>query len=102
MNTLTFMQAVELIDIAANENRLYHHNGGQAYIKVSHESNVLMIIDHTISTRIPEITLCDGTEYFTQCMGYNLEHSKRLREHETSMVEWFSKHFNDIIALEKI
>jgi hypothetical protein len=91
MNSITYMQSLELIDLAAQENRLYHHNGGQAYIRVSMDSNVLMIIDHTTLNRV-NIELMDGTAYFIECKGYNIEHSKRLREHSTTMVEWYTKH----------
>lgn len=90
MNTITYMQSLELIDLAAKENRLYHHNGGQAYIRVSMDLNVLMVIDHTYNNRV-NIELMDGTAYFKECAGYNLEHSKRLREHGTTMVEWYTK-----------
>jgi hypothetical protein len=102
MNNITFMQSVELIDIAAKEDRLWHHNGGQAYIRVSNDSQVLMIIDHTMSNRIPEITLHDGTDYFKACAGAQFEYSRRMREHETTMVEYFSKYFTDILPLETV
>jgi len=85
------MQSLELIDLAAQENRLYHHNGGQAYIRVSMDLNVLMIIDHTMANKA-DVSLYDGTAYFKECAGYNHEHSKRLREHPTTMVEWYTKH----------
>jgi hypothetical protein len=91
MKQITYMQSLELIDLAAQENRLYHHNGGQAYIRVSMDLNVLMIIDHTYSNRV-NIQLMDGTAYFIECKDYNYEHSKRLREHSTTMVEWYTKH----------
>lgn len=87
MNTITTIQALELIDHAANENRLYHHNGGQAYIRVSMDLNVLMIIDHSINNK-PEITFHDGTRYFIDCVNYNHEHSRRLREHG-SLAQWY-------------
>lgn len=87
MTNMTYIQHLELIDIAANENRLYHHNGGQAYIRVSMDSNVLMIIDHTSVNR-PTVELCDGTKYFEAYSNYHWEHSKRLREYG-SMVTWF-------------
>jgi len=86
MQTLTSLQAFELVDIAANENRLYHYNGGQAYIRVSMDSNVLMIVDHT--GRNPEANLCDGTEYFKAYPRYNIEHSRRIREHG-SLAQWY-------------
>ena len=91
MDQITYMQSLELIDLAAKENRLYHHNGGQAFIRVSMDLNVLMIIDHTTLNRV-NIELMDGTAYFKECVNYNYEHSKRLREHSTTMVEWYTKH----------
>jgi len=91
MKQITYMQSLELIDLAAQENRLYHHNGGQAYIRVSMDLNVLMIIDHTYNNRV-NIQLMDGTAYFIECKDYNWSHSKRLREHSTTMVEWYTKH----------
>lgn len=91
MNQITYMQSLELIDLAAQENRLYHHNGGQAYIRVSMDLNVLMVIDHTRANRA-DVTLHDGTAYFIECKDYNWSHSKRLREHSTTMVEWYTQH----------
>ena len=91
MKEITYIQSLELIDLAAKEDRLYHHNGGQAYIRVSMDSNVLMIIDHTTLNRV-NIQLMDGTAYFKECVNYNYEHSKRLREHSTTMVEWYTRH----------
>jgi hypothetical protein len=91
MKEITYLQSLELIDLAAQEDRLYHHNGGQAYIRVSMDNNVLMIIDHTRNNRV-DIQLMDGTAYFKECVNYNYEHSRRLREHSTTMVEWYQKH----------
>ena len=98
MNNMVYIQYLELIDIAANENRLYHHNGGQAYIRVSMDSNVLMIIDHTMVSN-PTIELYDGTQYFEACKGYNWEHSKRLREYG-SMVTWFVTNYPEHMAVK--
>jgi len=91
MNSITYMQSLELIDLAAKEDRLYHHNGGQAYIRLSMESNVLMIIDQTTFNKV-DIELMDGTAYFKECAGYNIEHSKRLRDHDNTMVQFYIKH----------
>lgn len=99
MNTISFMQTIELIDIAANENRLWHYNGGQAYIRVSNDSNVLMVIDHTMGG-IPSVSLNDGTQYFKNYAGAQFEYSARLRE--TPVVEFFKKNFSDILALELV
>lgn len=90
-NLLTYMDSLEMIDVAAKEDRLYHHNGGQAYIRVDMDLNVLVIVDHTSANRV-NIQLMDGTEYFKNCRDYNWSHSKRLREHPTTMVEWYTKH----------
>ena len=89
MQNITYLQSLELIDVAAKENRLYHHNGGQAYIRVSMDSNVLMIIDHVINNRT-NIELMDGTEYFKTYSNNNIEYSRRAREN-ISMVEWYTK-----------
>jgi protein associated with RNAse G/E len=91
MKEITYLQSLELIDLAAQEDRLYHHNGGQAYIRVSMDLNVLMIIDHTTVNKV-RIELMDGTAYFKECKDYNWSHSKRLREHSSTMVEWYTKH----------
>jgi hypothetical protein len=99
-NMFTYMDSLEMIDAAAREDRLYHHNGGQAYIRVSMDLNVLMIIDHTYNNRV-NIQLMDGTEYFKECSGYNWSHSKRLREHSTTMVEWYTKH-SQLVELDRV
>ena len=100
MKEMTYMQSLELIDLAAQENRLYHHNGGQAYIRVSMDLEVLMIIDHTYNNRV-KLELMDGTEYFKNCKDYNIEHSKRLRNHSTTMVEWYTKH-SQLVELDRV
>lgn len=99
MNQITYMQSLELIDLAAQENRLYHHNGGQAYIRVSMDLNVLMVIDHTRANKA-DVSLHDGTAYFIECKGYNVEHSKRLREHSTTMVEWYTEVLHRVNKIE--
>jgi len=96
MHTITYIQALELVDQAALDNRLYHHNGGQAYIRVSMDSNVLMVIDH--SGLIPEIDMMDGTDYFKAYPNYNWEHSKRLREHG-SLADWFKSNYPERITV---
>lgn len=89
MNHMSTLQALELIDLAANENRLYHHNGGQAYIRLSMDSDVLMVIDHTVHHK-PEVNMYDGAKYFRDYPNYNSEHSKRLREHG-SLAKWYAE-----------
>lgn len=100
MDTITFMQAIELIDIAAQEDRLWHYNGGQAYIRISNDSNVLMVIDNTMMNTVPSVTLNDGTGYFKECAGSQFQYSARLRE--TPLVPFFKEQFTDIITLETV
>ena len=88
---VSYIDSLELIDAAAREDRLYHHNGGQAYIRINMNQNILMIVDHTSANRA-RVSLHDGTAYFEECKDYNWSHSKRLREHSTTMVEWYTKH----------
>jgi hypothetical protein len=107
MNSITFMQTVELIDIAAKEDRLWHYNGGQAYIRVNNNSNVLMIIDHTLQDNnyvgIPSVTLNDGAEYFKSYAGAQFEYSRRLRDDSRGpIVEFFSNRFTDVLPLETV
>ena len=98
---MTFMQAVEMIDTAANENRLWHYNGGQAYVRVNDASNVLAVIDHTNMNRVPSVILCDGTEYFKTYAGAQFAYSETRRNGEP-LVEFFKKRFTDIIELETV
>lgn len=86
MQTITPMQCFELIDIAAHEGRVYHYNGGQAFIKISNNCQVLMIIDHT--SLEPNIQIMDGSGYFRECKGINVENSRRLVEHG-SLAQWY-------------
>jgi len=74
------------------------NNGGQAYIKLSNDSNVLMIIDH-VNVNNPTIELCDGTQYFEDCKGYNFVHSRRIRQLDKTMVDWFITNFPEKAVL---
>jgi hypothetical protein len=100
MKEMTYLQTLELVDIAAQENRVYHHNGGQAYIRLSMDSQVLMIIDHTTFNKV-DIELMDGTAYFKECAGYNNEYSARLRDNANkygTFVDWYYKHLERIAS----
>ena len=88
MNKITFVQSLELIDLAAAEYRLYHYNGGQAYIRLDMELNALMIIDHTNKDEV-KFELMDGTQYFIDCAGYNVEIT-RYKEQGDTLVEWYN------------
>lgn len=93
MNNLTTLQALQIIDQAAQQDYLYHYNGGQAYIRLSMHLDVLMIIDHSIAGK-PEVSFHDGREYFKTYAGANIEHSKRLREHG-SLSDWYEHHYGE-------
>ena len=79
LGKITHLQAAELIDNAAMEDRLYHFNGGQSYLKISNVSNVLMIVDTSIADRV-EVSLCDGTEYFKTYAQNCFTYSDRMRQ----------------------
>ncbi len=101
MNKMTFMQAVEMIDIAANENRLWHYNGGQAYVRLSNDSDVLMVIDHTVPKRVPSVILCDGSDYFKTYEGAQFAYSETRRNGQP-LTEFFKQQFDDVIELETV
>ena len=88
MNKITFVQSLELIDLAAEEYRLYHYNGGQAYIRLDMNLNALMIIDHTTHGEV-KIEVMDGTQYFIDCAGYN-ENITRYGKIGNTLVEWYN------------
>ena len=93
MNKITFIQALELIDLASAERRLYHYNGGQAYIRVNMDSNVLMIIDHANKNKNEDqinVELMDGTEYFKEYAGYN-ETIHQYGKLGNTLVEWYTE-----------
>jgi hypothetical protein len=90
MEKVTYIQSLEMIDIAAKEDRLYHYNGGQAYIRMFVGCSVLMIIDHTLNNKT-SIQLMDGTQYFKEYAGYNYQHSSNLRGQSATLVEWYKK-----------
>lgn len=78
LNSMTHLQAAELIDSAAMEDRLYHFNGGQSYLKISNVSNVLMVIDTSRADKV-EVSLHDGTEYFKTYAQNCFTYSERMR-----------------------
>jgi hypothetical protein len=86
-NTLTYIEALQMIDVAALEDRVFHHNGGQAYLKLHTDFDILIIIDYT-TINVPSIQFMDGTEYFKQCNHYNWAQSQSLRNHG-SLAEWY-------------
>jgi hypothetical protein len=88
MNKITFLQSLELIDLAAAEYRLYHYNGGQAYIRLDMNLNALMIIDHTTHGEV-NIEIMDGAQYFIDCAGYN-EKITRYGKIGNTLVEWYN------------
>lgn len=98
MKTYTAVQAIELIDIAANEDRLWHYNGGQAYIRVSNDSSVLMVIDHT--PQFPKIEMLDGTQYFKTYEGAQFAYSATIRD--TPVMYWFKRFCSDVVQLDLV
>ena len=77
MQLITLKQVDEIINEAAIDNRLYHYNGGQAYVKLS--STTLMVIDHSTGGNV-RVELLDGTSYFRQCNGNQFSVSENMRK----------------------
>jgi hypothetical protein len=91
MYTLTLKTAYQMIDTAAQQDKLYHYNGGQAYIRYDLDQDTLMIIDHTFL--VPKMEIKNGANYFKAYANTNFEHSRALREHG-SLLEWYTKTYN--------
>jgi len=92
---MKMMQAMELIDSAAQDNRLWHFNGGQSYIQVKDATNLLMILDHTTVDN-PTVEFNDGTEYFHTYAGSQFSYSATTRQN--SMVEWYKAFENRVLV----
>ena len=84
---ITLFQACQYIDKAAKDDLVYHYNGGQVYIKLHEQSDILMVIDHTNANGIT-VELLDGHKYFKTYAEYRWAYSKRMREN--SLTELFS------------
>ena len=81
MQLITYKQVDEMIMEAANNNRLFHSNGGQVYIQLS--ATTLLVLDHTSlmqSDKRCRVELLDGTTYFRQCNGAQFSVSENMRK----------------------
>jgi hypothetical protein len=85
---INLIQACEYIDRSAQEDRLWHYNGGQAFIKLHDDLNILIVIDHTNTHTGPTVEISDGTSYFKTYEGNQYAYSKRMRE--DSLTKYFS------------
>lgn len=83
--------ALQTIDLAAAEDRLYHYNGGQAFIRLHKDHDLLLYIDHAVIGSV-RIQILDGTQYFNTYANMNFEHSERVRNHG-SLALWFESNF---------
>jgi hypothetical protein len=86
MQVIKLKQVDELINEAANNNRLFHYNGGQAYIQVS--PTTLMVIDHVGPINM-RVELFDGTEYFRACNGQQFAVSENMRKTGSNLEHMF-------------
>jgi hypothetical protein len=86
MQLITLKQVDEIINEAANNNRLFHYNGGQAYVQTS--ATTLMVIDHTTRGNI-RVELFDGTTYFRQSNGSQFSVSENMRKHGCHLEHMF-------------
>lgn len=105
LNSISDRQAMEMIDLAARENRLYHYNGGSAYIRLNLLSDVLVIIEHThmsfdTEETTVEITLCDGSTYFKTYAGAQYSYSENMRKNDRTMVDWYDQRAKDSVGVQ--
>lgn len=87
LTSITLVQVDELINKAAQENRLCHYNGGQAYIQLS--ETTLMVIDHTLAGNI-KVDLFEGTSYFQNWSSERNSVSARMRNQPSELAVLFA------------
>lgn len=88
LTSITLAQVDELINKAAEEDRLCHYNGGQAYIQLS--ATTLMVIDHTMSGNITA-NLYEGKNYFENWSSERWFISERFRKNPSILAYIFSE-----------
>ena len=84
--TSEYLNAFRFIDECAKQDKVYHYNGGQAYIRL--HDNWLMVIDHT-TIDDAKVSIHEGTAYFETYEGNQFEYSKLIREN--TLTEYFTK-----------
>ena len=88
LTSITLAQVDELINKAAQENRLCHYNGGQAYIQLS--ETTLMVIDHTVAGNI-RTDLFEGSNYFENWSSERWFISERMRNQPSELAYIFAE-----------
>ena len=77
MTPNTLSQMGRFIDQQASTGLVYHFNGAQAYVRVSLDSDVLVIIDLGAFNPVATVTL-DGSEYFANNEGSQAHYKKSM------------------------
>ena len=77
MTPNTLSQMGRFIDQQASKGLVYHFNGAQAYVRVAHDSDVLVIID--LGAFVPHATVTiDGSDYFASNEGAQAHYTKSM------------------------
>jgi hypothetical protein len=77
MTPNTLSQMGRFIDQQASKGLVYHFNGATAYVRVSHDSDVLVIIELGGFNKFATVTL-DGSEYFANNEGAQAYYAKSI------------------------
>lgn len=85
LDNLTYKQVDEIINTAAQDWRLYHYNGGQAYIRLTSGVDALLVIDHT--TFPIQASVLDGTQYFAEYQHNARVYSRMMQDNPSSLAE---------------
>jgi len=77
MKPNTLSQMGRFIDQQASKGLVYHFNGAQAYVRVSLDSDVLVIID--LGAFAPQAqVIIDGSDYFATYEGAQAHYTKSM------------------------
>lgn len=86
----SFIDAGDVFDIAVDEGRLMHFNGGQAVIRMFPNRNTIMAIDFNGKYR-PDISISINEQYVENHKHYGAEYKKRYED--WSMKEHLFNHY---------
>lgn len=81
--TMDYLDALRFIDESAKENKVYHFNGGQTFIRL--HGNWLLVLDTSVRN-VVKTTIYDGTQYLKDYEGVQYTQSAYIRENPVSQL----------------
>lgn len=91
-NVQAFIDAADIFDIAVEEGRMLHFNGGQAHIWMWKNRNTVLSIDFT-TTQAPQLYVSLNAQYIQDNKHNCADYQERYRTQ--SMKEWTYSFFKD-------